>query len=253
MTNMDKAETTLQRHPTVLVERQNGLLTLTLDNPASGNLMDATMSAAIVEAIATIGEDVHAICLRGNGSDFCAGRVSPTPPKGGAVPSAEKLRKIVAEPALAMYDAIKFAPVPTLAVVQGRAFGVGAALACVCDVTIASTDARFSIPELERDIPPALVMAALHDRIPIKTLAYLVYSREEMTAAVALQAGLISRIVPAAELASAMAGILDNLTSVSAVALRACKQYLNHAPSMGAQGASAFASHLIGTALSARY
>jgi enoyl-CoA hydratase/carnithine racemase len=238
---------------TVLVGLRDGVLTITLNDPATGNLVDASMSSAIVQAVQAIGSEVKAICLRGAGGDFCAGRKSPTPPKGGAVPSAEKLRHLVAEPALALYDAIKFAPVPTIAVVQGRAFGVGAALACVCDITLAQTQARFSIPELERDIPPALVMAALHDRVPLKTLAMLVYTREEITAADALRSGLISMVVPDEELEPTALRWLANFVSNSPVALRACKQYLTHAPSMSATGASAFASHVIGTALSARY
>jgi enoyl-CoA hydratase/carnithine racemase len=239
--------------PGLLIDLRDGVLTLTLNDPGSGNLVDAEMSNAIVQAVKTIGEDVKAICLRGAGDDFCAGRKSPTPPKGGAVPSAEKLRHLVAEPALALYDALKFAPVPTLSVVQGRAFGVGAALACVCDITLAQTGSRFSVPELERDIPPALVMAALHDRVPLKTLAMLVYTREELSAADALGAGLISYVVAPEELESTTARWLANFAGNSSVALRACKQYLTHAPSMSATGASAFASHVIGTALSARY
>lgn len=237
----------------VLVDLKDGVLDVRLNDPASGNLMDAAMSAAIVQAVRSIGSEVRVICLRGLGDDFCAGRQSPTPPKGGAVPSGEQLRHLVAEPALALYDAIKFAPVPTLAVVQGRAFGVGAALACVCDITLAQAAARFAVPELERDIPPALVMSALHDRVPIKSLAMLVLTREQLGADEAQRAGLVSHVVPDDELDATAARWLAQLSANGAVALRACKQYLSHAPAMSASGASAFASHLIGTALSARY
>ncbi len=237
----------------VLVDLKDGVLDLRLNDPASGNLVDAAMSAALVRAVQSVGSEVKAICLRGVGDDFCAGRHSPTPARGGAVPSAEKLRHLVAEPALGLYDAIKFAPVPTLAVVQGRAFGVGAALAAVCDITLAHDGARFAVPEMERDIPPALVMAALHDRVPLKTLAMLVLTREEIGAADAQRAGLVSHVVAADALEATAARWLGQLSANGGVALRACKQYLTHAPSMSASGASAFASHLIGTALSARY
>lgn len=245
--------TTLPEQADVLFESNQGVLTITLNDPGSGNLVDAAMSAAIVRAIQTMDGDVKAICLRGAGDDFCAGRKSPTPPKGGAVPSAEKLRHLVAEPALTLYDTIKQVPVPTLAVVQGRALGVGAALACVCDIAIAEDQARFSIPELERDIPPVLVMSALHDRVPLKTLAMMVYTREEISAADAQNNGLISLAVPAAALEPTVERWLSRLAATGSVALRACKQYMTHAPSMPGSSASAFASHLAGTALSARY
>jgi enoyl-CoA hydratase/carnithine racemase len=238
---------------TVRIERERGLLTITLNTPGNGNLVDAAMGAAVVEALRAIDDDVRAVCLRGAGADFCAGRVSPTPLPGAAVPSAEQLRRKVALPALALYDAIKAAPVPTVAVVQGRAVGVGCALAAVCDIALAADDAVFQVPELERDIPPTLVMAALADRVPAKTLAWLVLSRRTMAAHEAHAAGLLSAVVPRERLHDEAAALLDTLAGTGAVALRACKQYLQHAPAMSPAAASAFAGHLAGTALSARY
>lgn len=237
----------------VLIERAGGLLTLTLNRPDGGNLVDAAMSQAIVQALGALDGDVRAVCLRGAGADFCAGRQSPTPAKGSPVPSAEQLRRIVAAPALAMYDALKAAAVPTVAVVQGRAFGVGAALAAACDIAIAAEDARFQIPELERDIPPTLVMAALCDRVPLKTLAYMVFSRRVLSASEAQAAGLVSAVAPPQALQDQAGALLDTLCATGTVALRACKQFLQFAPGMSPQAASALASHVAGTALSARY
>jgi len=250
---MTAPSTESQINPKVLVEQRNGVLTITLNNPATGNLIDTDMSSAIIQAIHTLDDNVKSICFRANGEDFCAGRKSPTPAKGSAAQSAEKLRHLVAEPALALYDAIKFAPVPTIAVVQGRAFGVGTALAAVCDITLAHDQARFCVPELDRDLPPALVMAALYDRVPLKTLSMLVYTREEITATDALHLGLISHVAAPHEVELTVTRWLVKLDANSLVTLRACKQYLTHAPAMPAKSASIFASHLVGTALSARY
>ena len=61
---------------------------------------------------------------------------------------------------------------------QGEAIGVGCALAAVCDMTLAADDAVFQVPELNHNIAPTLVMWALINRVPYKTAAYLVYSRE---------------------------------------------------------------------------
>jgi enoyl-CoA hydratase/carnithine racemase len=237
----------------VLIERSGNLLTLTLNQPDTGNLIDKEMSQAIVAALAALDPEVRAVCLRGAGTDFCAGRKSPTPPPGGAVPSGEQLRQVVALPALAMYDAIKAVPVPTIAVVQGRAIGVGTALAAVCDIGIAAEDAVFQIPELERDIPPTLVMAALCDRVPLKTLSYLVFSRRTLGAREAQAAGLVSSVVGTDALQAEVRGLLDTITGCGGVALKACKQYLQLAPAMNPAAASAYAGHLAGTALSARY
>jgi enoyl-CoA hydratase/carnithine racemase len=237
----------------VLFEQHDAVLTITLNTPGNGNLVDAAMGKAIVHALTNLDAAVKVVCFRGAGEDFCAGRVSPTPPPGAAVPSAEKLRQMVALPALALYDAIKVVPVPTVAIVQGRAFGVGAALAAVCDMTIVSEDSRFQIPEMERDIPPTLVMAALCDRIPLKTLSYLVFSRCEWTGREAQAGGLASVAVAASALKAEADTLIATLAAYAPTASRACKQYLSHAPGMNPVAASALAGHLAATALSARY
>ncbi|MBL0423455.1 enoyl-CoA hydratase/isomerase family protein [Ramlibacter sp. AW1] len=237
----------------LLVHREGAVLRLTLNTPDNGNLVSAPMGAAVIAALQQLDPEVRVVVLRGAGADFCAGRVSPTPAKGAPPPSAERLRQLVAQPALDLYDAIKAVPVPTVAVVQGRAHGVGTALAAVCDITIAAEDSRFCIPEMERDIPPTLVMAALCDRVPLKTLSYLVLSRHEWSGREAQAGGLVSWTVPAAQLDAQAQALVETLSGCAPAALRACKQYLAHAPAMSPQAASAFAGHLAGTALSARY
>jgi enoyl-CoA hydratase/carnithine racemase len=174
-------------------------------------------------------------------------------PPARTVVSAEVLRRTVASPALALYDALKQAPVPVLGVVRGQAVGVGCALAAVCDVTLAADDAAFQVPELDRDIPPALVMAALADRVPVKTLAHLVLTRARLTAADALVAGLISQVVAADRLDAEMERLTALMLGASATSTRAVKQYLRWAPQAPAGAASALAEHLLATAVSERY
>jgi hypothetical protein len=93
----------------VTVRRDGAVLHITLNTPHNGNLVSAAMGAAVIEALTGLDKDVRVVCLRGAGADFCAGRVSPTPAKGAPPPSAERLRQMVALPALDLYDAIKAA------------------------------------------------------------------------------------------------------------------------------------------------
>lgn len=244
------SETTYQDR--VRVEYRDAILTLTLNTPANGNLLDAEMGTSIIKALSNLDGSVRLVCLRGDGADFCAGRVSPTPPPGASAPSAERLRQMVALPALEIYDAIKAVPVPTIAIVQGRAIGVGTALAAVCDLTLAAEDAQFQIPEMDRDIPPTLVMAALCDRVPLKSLTFLVLSRRVWSGREAQTGGLVSMTFIAEDLQAEAQTLISSMVACSPVALRACKQYLSHAPAMSPAAASAFAGHLMGTALSAR-
>jgi enoyl-CoA hydratase/carnithine racemase len=238
--------------PFVAINRDGPLVDVMLDRPDNGNLIDSAMSEAIIEAVATLDDDVKLVRILSSGSDFCKGRQSPMPPKD-AKPSAETLRRVVAAPPLALYDALKAVRVPVLSVVRGEALGVGCALAGVCDVALAADDAVFQIPEMERDIPPTLVMSALIGRVPVKTVAHMVLSRLRLSAAEALQAGLVSRVVPAASLDAEAEALTQTLLGCSAVTLRAVRQFLQLAPEMPATGASGFAAHLAATALSARF
>lgn len=234
------------------IQRNGDCLDIVLDHPENGNLIDAPMSEAIIAAISALDDTTKLVRLRSSSKDFCLGRVSPMPQQG-AKPSAETLRRVVAAPPLALYDALKAVRVPTIAIVPGQAIGVGCALAGVCDVVIAADDAVFQIPEMERDIPPTLVMSALIGRVPVKTVAHMVLSRERLSADHARQAGLVSSVVPAAALDEEAARLTDTLLGCSAVTLRAVKQFLQLAPEMPASGASGFAAHLAATALSARF
>jgi enoyl-CoA hydratase/carnithine racemase len=250
MNTLDKE--TGMTSPHVAIRRNGPLVDVVLDHPENGNLIDAPMSETIIECITTLDDDVKLVRILASGPDFCKGRLSPMPPKD-AKPSAETLRRVVAAPPLALYDALKAARVPVVSAVRGNALGVGCALAGVCDIALASDDAVFQIPEMERDIPPTLVMSALIGRVPLKTVAHMVLSRVRLSASEALHAGLVSRVVPAANLDAEADALADTLLGCSAVTLRAVKQFLHLAPEMPANGASGFAAHLAATALSARF
>jgi enoyl-CoA hydratase len=236
----------------VSIRREGDLLHIVLNRPEQGNYLNVQVGDAIIAALAAIDETVKVVRLSGAGADFCAGRDSPMPTLGPK-PSAETIRKVVAAPPLALYDAIRNTPVPVVAVVHGRAMGAGCGLACVCDITVCAEDASFAIPEMERDIPPTLVLTALIGRVPSKTLAFMVFSREAMSAQQALEAGLVKKVVPAAALAAEADRIIGTMLTNSAVTLRAVKQYLNLAPEMSGQAATNFAATLAATALSARF
>src|SRR5690606_5388280 len=137
----------------IKIRHDGGLLDIVLNRPEKGNALSAEMGDAIIDTLAGIDDSIKLVRLFGEGDDFCAGRDSPIPSLGPK-PSAETIRKVVAAPPLALYDALKNTPVPVIAQVHGKAAGAGCALACVCDITYCSDNAQFSIPEMERDIPP---------------------------------------------------------------------------------------------------
>ena len=146
------------------------------------------------------------IVLKGAGNDFCLGRDLPHPDPAKP-PSAIDVRNNDTEPMLRLFAMFERTSVPIVAVVQGKVQGGACAIVGLCDVVIASDDATFVLPEMQRGIPPCLAMSALARRVPRKALTHLVYSCAPIDAQTALAIGIVSRVVPRASLDSGGEGL----------------------------------------------
>ena len=233
----------------VRCETADGVTTITLNRADCGNLVSNQMGAEIAGMIDAAAAS-RLIVLRGEGGDFCLGRDTAAMRAAGPLKTTLEVRRGNTEPALAVYGAFRRTTVPVLGVVQGRAIGFGCALAGLCDVTIASDDSRYQLPEMDHGIPPCLAMSALLGNVTPKGIMYLVYSTETIDAQRALTMGLVSKTVPRGDLAKeADAFIRKTLARVPA-AVPAVKEYMRSAPRMEPQAAADFGSTLLSGVLS---
>jgi enoyl-CoA hydratase/carnithine racemase len=223
--------------------REGAVASITIDRPGEGNVLTLDMLLALTAAVrAAAASDAKVITLHSTGADFCRGCES----KGGPVnPTAMVLRDQVLQPILDVYAALNDAPQPTVCAVQGAALGFGCAMATACDVTIAADNAIFKLPEMTHNLPPTLAISALMPKVPRKALAWMVYAMPEIDAQTALQLGIVSAVVPLAELDAALADTLKTMTARSAAALNAVKEYLRTAPMMEPRGAAAYGVALL--------
>jgi enoyl-CoA hydratase/carnithine racemase len=219
----------------VQISARDDILEVVLSCPERGNALSPAMAEAIAVAIGAIPAATRAILLRAEGADFCIGRTPVLPPKGSKA-TALDLRLLIADPVLDFYQKLRDAPVPVIAAVQGRAFGVGCALAGLADVCIAAESATFCVPEMDKDVPPTLVMAALADRLPRAALACLVFTRETIGAAEAQAIGLVAMICPDADLAAKAEDLVAKLRSNSAATVRGVKTFMNRQQEMSFAG-----------------
>jgi enoyl-CoA hydratase/carnithine racemase len=232
--------------------RDGAIADVLFGDSAGGNLISNDAGDRFAAYLAQLPDDVKLVRLRSDGPTFCTGRVSPMPPPGSRV-SGDAIKANVAAPALRVYEAIRNASVPVLAVVKGAAHGYGCALVVACDLAIASPDARFRIPEMDRGIPPLLVMTAMNGRVTPKAIAHLALSRDEIGAEEALHAGIVSAVRAAAEIDAYVDALSASIASAPAESVRAIKEYLRVAPGSPFPVASALAANLTGTALASRF
>ena len=220
---------------------------ITIDRPAEGNLLTIEMVRAFTAAFRAAGNtDAKVIVLRSTGPDFCLGRDSAgTAPS----PTALKMRANVCEPILDAYAAIADAPQPVVCAVQGAALGFGCAIAGACDISIAAVNARFKLPEMEKNLPPTLAISALMPRMPRKALTWMVYSMEELDASMALQFGIVSSVVPAAQLDTTVSKLIASMAARSSEALIAVKDFFRTASLMEPRGVADYAASLLASVL----
>jgi enoyl-CoA hydratase len=227
--------------PDILAKQNGAILEITLNRPEHGNGATNEMAAQITSLISQVPGDTRCIVLRGAGADFCIGRAIPGPPPAGLEALAMKRGFDVI---FDCYGAIRNSPVPVIAVVQGRALGFGCAIAAVADITIASDKAQFQVPEMAHNILPTMVMSSFIDRVPRKAFLYLVYSTAVINAECALSFGIVSDVVPAAQLDDAVQKLTTALQKAPIPAIRAVKEYARTAFSMPLPGAVDFARNL---------
>jgi enoyl-CoA hydratase len=228
----------------ILKEKEGDVTTIILNRPEAGNRQTDTTWAEVTKILDAAAQDSRAILFKGAGDDFCLGREAMGQP--GPVLEAYGVRDR-SETIFNLYGAFRNAKVPIIGIVQGRAVGLGCALAALCDITIASDRARFQLPEMSHRIMPTIAMSALVDRLPRKAATYLVYSTQEIDAQKALMFGLVSNVVPASELDATVAALVEHFKKTPVAALLAVKEYARSAFSMSTQAANDFARNLHAT------
>lgn len=208
----------------VRVQVAEGVMTITLDRPDKRNALSSAMIDRIADAVAEaeLDADTRVVLLTGAGKDFCAGA-----DLAELLASADNTMDQNERDALRLGEiflAMRRLPKPVVAAVRGRALAGGAGLATAADIAIASDDASFGYPEIRRGFVPAMVMTMLRRSVGEKRAFELVATGRVISAAEALQAGLISRVAPSVEFDDTVATTVRELAGVSPTASALTKE-----------------------------
>src|SRR5882672_11711936 len=200
-------------YTTLIVERTGPVATVTLNRPQARNALDLAMRREMLQALDEVEADaaVRVLVLTGAGEHFCA---------GGDVKNMRERRQTAAEGRRrvqmlnTMVQRLVDFPRPTIAMVDGYAVGAGTNLALCCDLVIASDRAKFG--ELFCKIGLAVdgggtwLLPRLTGMARAKEL---ILTGEIIDAAEALRIGLVNRVVPTAELATATRALAERIAA----------------------------------------
>lgn len=223
-------------YKTILVEKANATAVVTLNRPTKLNAINAQMIEELLQVFADLRQDIYTrfVIFTGAGTSFTAG-ADIAGRQSGELQSAH-VQRIAQLRGHDFIHALEGLEQITIAAVNGYSLGAGLVIAMGCDFRIASTDARFGIPEANVGIfftwgcTPRLVAIVGPTKAKEMIMTCDMVDAEE-----AHRIGLVNTIVPPEQLMEAAHDLVNKVGSKAPLAIRIAKKMVNAAaaPNIG--------------------
>jgi enoyl-CoA hydratase/carnithine racemase len=229
--------------PPLLREDRNGITTLTLNRPATYNLLTSELIEALQSAFDDIEQDgsVRVVVLASTGKAFSAGHDLKEIRDLGTQPKIEGLFRRCSR----MMVTFTRLPQPVIARVQGAAAAAGCQLVAQCDLAVASESAKFAAPGVTWGFFCSTPGVAIGRNLARKHAMEMLLTGDLVDARRALEWGLVNRVVPAAELDGAVLALADQIRSKPRCTVAAGKRAFYDQLEMGLERAYELAGHVI--------
>ena len=212
---------------TVLVEIDGAVATVTLNRPETHNAFDDALIARLTNALEDLGarDAVHVVVLAGRGKSFCAGADLAHMKKAAGFSEAENIADAQALARLLMV--LGGLSKPTVALVQGPAYGGGVGLVSACDIALAAERASFALTEVRLGLIPAVISPFVVRAIGESHSRRFMLTGERFGANEALRIGLVHEVVPGEALEVRGAAVVEMLLQCSPDAHRRAKALID--------------------------
>jgi methylglutaconyl-CoA hydratase len=230
---------------TLRLERPGPVARVVLNRPEIRNAFDDVMIGELREAFAGLAAEpaLRVVVLTGEGTAFCAGADLHWMRRVLGYSHQENYEDSLALAHL-MREMYEF-PRPLLCRVNGPAIGGGTGLVAVCDIVVASEQAVFSFSEVRIGLVPACISPYVLRRVGECCGREYFLTGERLSAAKALAAGLVNKVVPAAELDAAVAAYVETLIAGGPEALATCKRMVREVAGMSLVEAGPYTAEVI--------
>jgi methylglutaconyl-CoA hydratase len=203
-----------------------GVATVTLNRPEKHNAFDAAMIAALTETLRSLDSDraVRVALLTGAGNSFCAGadlsamRSVAQASERDNVQDAMQLGELLAT--------LNGLSKPTIARVNGNAFGGGVGLVACCDIALASIDARLALTEIRFGIVPAMISPYVVAAIGARQARRYMLTAESISAEAAQRIGLVHEFASVEALDASVNRVIESLLKGGPEAQREAKELI---------------------------
>ncbi|CAN5333803.1 enoyl-CoA hydratase [soil metagenome] len=210
-------------YETILVDTEDRVGIITFNRPKALNALNGQVMAEVTAAAAAFDDDqgIGAIILTGNEKAFAAG--ADIKEMAGL-----SFAEVFGSDYFAAWGKLAAVRTPTIAAVAGYALGGGCEVAMMCDLLIAADSAKFGQPEIKLGVLPGMGGSQRLTRAIGKAKAMdLILTGRTIGADEAERAGLVSRVVPAADLLSEAKSVATTISQMSRSAARMAKEAVN--------------------------
>jgi len=212
-------------YTTILTETRGRVGLATLNRPEAMNALNNTLTRELMDALEAFDNDdaVGAMVVTGNQKAFAAG--------ADIKEMADKTaQEMVDSDFIEQFGRIRAIRKPVIAAVSGWALGGGCEIAMSCDMIVASETAKFGQPEITIGVIPGAGGTQRLTRAVGKAIAMeMILNNRALSAAEALQFGLINRIVPAEAYLDEALKLAEEVASRAPAAIRSAKKMINQA------------------------
>lgn len=219
------------------IERDTrGIVTLTLDRTEARNALSGELVARLTDTLGTLAGDasVRIVILTGAGQVFCAGADIGEMRAAGAASIAQN--EADSRRFALMLEYLERQPQPTVAIVNGAAYGGAVGLIAACDVAIAGMSARFALSEVRLGLIPAMISPYVIRAIGTRQAHRWFLTGEAMDAATAMRIGLVHEAVDDSLLSDTTATVVNALLAGGPKAQAEIKQLLHRVTGRSSAG-----------------
>ena len=217
-------------YETLIVEKEDGIATITLNRPDRLNAMGGTMAEDLEQALEDTNSDegVRVLIFTGAGRAFCSGFDMSTLGQDADEKSFIMVQRSPAAGGIRLFPLqLQNFEKPTIAAVNGPAFGAGLSLALACDIRIAADRATFSQIFITRGLVPDTGSTYFLPRVVgMSKACEMVFTGEILDAEQAKDCGLVSRVVPHDKLMPAVRELAAKIAAGPPIAMKLAKRAL---------------------------
>jgi enoyl-CoA hydratase/carnithine racemase len=227
----------------LLRQDDGGVVTLTLNRPAQFNSLSQALMAELQTELDRIAADAAArvVVLAGAGKAFCAGHDLKEMRSDASKAFQQALFRQCSKLMLTLVRL----PQPVIARVHGIATAAGCQLVSMCDLAVASDNARFAVSGVNLGLFCSTPSVGLARNLGRKQAMEMLLTGEFIDAQTALARGLVNRVVPLAQLDEEIRKLTDSILAKTPVAIRAGKQMFYRQLEMGLDDAYELASEVM--------